>query len=304
MSAVWITGIAPAAEARPAPREADFIVTSSAEIDVCREPEACAIIEAVRPAGARSAEVVSVGCAGVFAAILAFARSGRPRARVLALEAPAPFVQATLDWAGMGAGRDGFVAQEVAWTLDLSRRPEGLALRVAHCEILARPDGLGGTGRLAATLARRLAALDAALPGAALVTFENCSPWAQRLMQLARGQSGRGLSDPALWLPTIESDARHYMTARPLMDIAANLADAPLAVATLGAGGRLGLLAVAPGAAGPCGCAAPSLEDFGDAPLRAPRATPGPVRYMDRRWFGRPDFFFRWRLLIEEFEHA
>ena len=286
-----------------------YIVTSSAEIDIVHEPQARELIQACLPKGySDEIHFVSIGCAGLFASIMEFAGHPARRCRVLALETPASYVQHTLDVSKLGPGGDGFVAQDVACVMDLSKLPGEALARIGHCEILARRRTLGGTAELSRQLVRRLQELCGRMPGAEIVTFENTSIWAQRLLQLVRMMlvPGGALSG-ARWLASIECDQRHFMSARPLLDMLAHLHGErrqPLVVTCLGAGGRVGVLALEP--VGTPAAAAPvfgqcdrlhlgvhALVDFVDAHLPA---RPQSMRYTDQQFYGRDNFYFHWTL--------
>ncbi len=279
-----------------------LIVTSSAEAAVMGEPQARAMVAAILPPGfAGPRAFVSVGCAGVYAAILEFLGSGAASARILALEAPRAYVQLRLDAAGLGPQGAGFVAQEAACVLDVTRGPEGEGPPVSRCEILARPSHMGGTAVLAGEVARRIAEMSAEIPGLSVVDFENVSAWARGLSALVRmGLTGHPAADPARWLPSAEQDERHFMTVRPLLDLMRlkdRLNDSgPLLLSCLGAGGRLGMMVVGEAPPRPW----PTVERRSMEAL--PPGEPGLPAYMDRRFFGRDNFYFHWNL--EQDAHA
>lgn len=133
----------PLGEQPPTEQPEALIVTSSAEIGVLRSPRAQAILARAGAARIALHSFVSVGCAGVFAALFEARRLGVKSARILALEAPRAHVQARLDAAGLQY----FEAQETACVMDLSCQPVGLALPIGHCEILARPDTMAAPPR-------------------------------------------------------------------------------------------------------------------------------------------------------------
>lgn len=307
----YITAMAPFGGPLPeaGPVE-DYIVTSSAEIDIVRTPRARAVIEACAPEGYDGEiALVSIGCAGLFASILRFINGPARTARILALETPSDFVQHTLDSARLGFGGDGFVAQDTAWVLDLSKSPEGALAQIGHCEILSRPGCFAGTSKLARQLIDRLDGLAARFPEARTVTFENVSEYARRLMQAVRTTLGPDAQ--TAFEQTVERDERHFMTVRPLLDLAHNMArrpDQPLIVTCLGAGGRVGILAVDPTArtdTTQTGWFAPAealhmggLPLTQGLPLPDTRA-PATLAYMDRTFFGRANFYFEWTLSQE-----
>jgi hypothetical protein len=293
-----------------------FIVTSSAEIDIMHEPRAREVLRASTPRGYTGEIVfVSIGCAGLFASVLEFVQRPVRRCRILALEMPASFVQHTLDVASLGEDGDGFIAQDVACVMDLSKEFEGAIAKIGHCEILARRAGFGGTAKLSQELARCLENLCLGLPGANIVTFENVSLWSQRLLQLVTMMlRARDVLPPERWLPSIESDERHFMSVRPLLDILPHINETRrqrLIVACLGAGGRVGLMALewlrvddgeteqgrltyepTFGKADRHEMGEVALLGEHDAvPVR-----PTQVLYADREFYGRNNFYFLWTL--------
>lgn len=293
-----------------------FIVTSSAEIDIVHEPQARQLINACTPQGCEGEIVfISIGCAGVFASVLEFVkRSTAQRCRILALETPVSFVQHTLDVSRLGDGGDGFVAQEAACVVDLSKHREGAIAKIDHCEILARPKTFGGTAEFGKQLVHCLEALSARLPEAEVVTFQNTSLWAQRLYQLValrlRGNEALAVER---WLPTTECDERHFMTVRPLLDIRHHLTEdrsRPLIVTCLGAGGRLGVMALQrlngevthnvdlsldlASCFGTSDC-----HDLGEVLLSdetSQSSLPERLRYTDNEFYGRYNFYFHWTI--------
>jgi hypothetical protein len=275
------------------------IITSSAEVGVLAEPLARSIIAATAgPAFVGEQSFVSVGCAGVYAAILEFLRSDAQTARILALEAPRDHVQQRLDAAGLGPDGAGFIAQEVACLMEVSRRPEGLAIPINHCEILARPASMGGTATLAGMVSRRLAELQLSFPGLAIVDFQNVSDWARGLATLVRGACPTG---GRRWLGSIETDNRHYMSARPLLDLMRLAGSGPLLVGCLGAGGRLGLMvAGGDGTRRPW----PEVERRCHATTILSAAESAAPLYMDRAFFGRSNFYFHWSLTHDFYASA
>ncbi|MGP8431858.1 hypothetical protein ACT2FY_00770 [Paraburkholderia fungorum] len=311
-SAVYITNFYPLADRRAAPTREDgafdlFIVSSSAETGILSEPAAIDAIDAAWPLPhAGAARFVSIGCAGLFAGILEFERSGAQRARLLLLESPAGFVQATLDLAGLGAGGDGFVAQDVACIVELSRDPQPGALRVAECRLLAREPTLAGTAKLASRIRANLLELLRRYPGSALVSFDNGSEWARRLAQMLAALCGEeGLPRVGAWLPTVEVELRHFMTVRPVLDLIAHrqrAQTAPLVLTCLGAGGRFGLLALVPDSAvaAPRENGVPPLELGTVTPVRGDAAPLGQalssMLYTREEYYGRDDFYFKWTL--------
>lgn len=295
-----------------------FIVTSSAEIDIVHERQARQIIRACMPRDyAGEIVFISIGCAGLFASVLEFVkRSHAQRCRILALETPVSFVQHTLDVSRLGHGGDGFIAQDAVCVVDLSKCRQGAFAKIDHCEILARPRTFGGTAEFGKQLVQCLESLSARLPGAEVVTFQNTSLWAQRLLQLVammlRGNEALAVER---WLPTAECDERHFMTVRPLLDMRAHLTedrDRPLIITCLGAGGRLGVMALQRIACLEPVCAGVQLDfkswfgqgdsyDLGEivfsdeAEVLQPRL-PERLRYTDHEFYGRYNFYFHWTL--------
>lgn len=293
-----------------------LIVSSSGEIEIMATAEARAVVRAALPHPAAPVVFVSVGCSGLYASVLEFIQSGAQKARVLLLESPAEFVQSTLDHAGMGADGDGFVAQDVSFCFTLSYQATPLAWHVQYCAIFARPASISGTARLASKVLSQMANLLQEQPDARLVTFENCSEWSRRLAQMMNALCPQYALPPvAEWLPTVENKQHHYMTVRPLLDLAAlePLArQQPIILSCLGAGGRFGVILLST-------CehlrsthfALPEAQPFTlEVPELVPdlksaqEAEPRIVLYAQREYFGRDNFYFKWRLHREHWQPA
>ncbi|WP_321818277.1 MULTISPECIES: hypothetical protein [unclassified Paraburkholderia] len=284
------------------------LVTSSAEVGILGVEQALALLRRFYPsaADARSA-FVSIGCAGFFGCVLEFLASDAESATLVLLETPSWFVQETLDGAGVGYGGDGFIAKDSACVVRLGRTPRANALRIDFCTILAKPARLLGTVSLAREIVGCLAALYRSHPALQVVTFANVSAWSQRLVQLVDMHCPEiGLSGSMSWMPSVESDATHYMSVRPLLDLRAHEAQArerPLLLTCLGAGGRLGMLLVAPPDAPHVphpSRAAPLPIHSVPAPHRqTARSASRDVLYAKPEYFGQRDFYFKWN-----FDHA
>ncbi len=313
LSECYITAITPYGSQNEQSHEIEeYIVTSSAEIGIVDTPRAQQVISDCAPKG-YTAEIplVSIGCAGLFAAVMKFAAGPARTARILALETPSDFVQSTLDCAQLGAGGDGFVAQDVAYVLDLQKFPEGALARIEHCEIMSRPSCFAGTSKLARNFLARLEELDSICPDARIVTFENVSGYARRLMQAVKADVS--FPEQRQFLETVEQDERHFMTVRPLLDLQKQMAEdslRPLIVTCLGAGGRIGMFAVTPMDVSMAERSVMQMWPMPqiDAHFIEVRGQPTPppdqpmeLWYMNRAYFGRENFCFEWSINGDNF---
>ncbi len=297
-----------------------LLVTSSAEIGILSTPRCRVLLRALTQANPQAElRFLSIGCAGVAACLLEFAHSGARSALVLVIESPAGWVQSTLDAAGIGAGGDGFQAQDIGFLFTLSREAadrgeqadDAAPPTLLHCSLLAREPGLAGTARLASRLVALMAEVQREHADTRIVSFENSSQWSQRLARLVDVLARQaGLAGRPGWLDSVESDQRHYMTARPLLDWHAHADIArrhPLLLACLGAGGRVGVMLLGQGRpSGVLALPTPQpldLEAPGAAWFAATQPPPSSVLYADRSHFGRSQFYFRWRLSHEHFRH-
>lgn len=311
LAAVYITGISrielrePVSPTLPVGGEM-LLITSSAEIGILSSVESRQLIRALLPMDGQEARfLLSIGCVGIFACVLEFLQGSAPTAKVLVLETPAARVQLMLDAAKIGAGADGFVAQDVAYIVRLSRQPCYGSLMIHYCAILSREVSLTGTNRLASRLTTCISHVLTHYPETRIVSFENCSAWSRHLKVAVNSSATQGSRiDCQRWLPSVECDHRHFMTARPLMDIEAYgdvLKHSPLLLFCLGAGGRIGLLLVSRGSRAPLpmtmpkgmpyDCPTPPLAQFTTRQSSAPT-----VLYCQPEYYGRDHFYFRWRL--------
>lgn len=320
MTSIWLSGLRRIRAGEPLPTlaPADMILaTSSGEVEILSASAPRSWLAALARSSPRAAvRFVSIGCSGLAACVLEFMQSDCQSAHVLVTEAPVDWVQSTLDAAGLGAGGDGFQAQEVTFVLTLSRGKSASApssVRLLHGDLLSRDTGLDGTARLAARFAGLVRELHEEYPRLRMVRFDNGSRWSHHLASLVDAFLHRhGLPATRDWLPSVECDLRHYMCARPLLDWqvhAATLETSPLLLACLGAGGRLGLLVIGPHDLHKSRLAGPVPQPLDlEAPdwsrrLRAHSERPRHVFYTRREYFGRQHFYFRWKLTHEHFSN-
>ena len=211
----------------------------------------------------------------------------------------------------MGAGGDGFVAQDVAYVLDLQKFPEGALARIEHCEIMSRPSCFAGTSKLARNFLARLEELDSICPDARIVTFENVSG-----LRPSIDASGEGRCELSRAAP-VPRDGRAGRTAfydlRPLLDLQKQMAEdslRPLIVTCLGAGGRIGMFAVTPMDVSMAERSVMQMWPMPqiDAHFIEVRGQPTPppdqpmeLCYMNRAYFGRENFCFEWSINGDNF---
>ena len=320
MTAIWLSSLRRLAPGAPLPElpPADFLmVTSSGEIGMLAAPTSRFWLNALAHSSRQAPmHLLSIGCSGVAACVLEFMHSTARVAHVLVTESPPDWVQSTLDTAGLGVGGDGFKAQDVAFVLTLTRSasaPTADSVKLLYGNLLARDACMGGTAQLAARLAGLAVDLHRQYAKLRMVRFDNGSQWSHQLNRMVDVLVQRqGLPGTQDWLASVECDLRHYMCARPLLDWQAHASavqTAPLLLACLGAGGRLGLLVIGPGTLDASRLPVPAPQPL-DLALpqpdwwRSEQAPPQSVLYMQREYFGRQQFYFRWRLIREHLWNA
>lgn len=320
MSAIWLSSLRRLTPGTPLPElpPAELLmVTSSGEIGMLAAPTSRAWLNALFHSSQQAPlHLISIGCCGVAACVLEFMQSTARIAHVLVTESPSDWVQSTLDGAGVGAGGDGFDAQDVAFLLTLTRSaaaPSPDSAKLLYGNVLSRDACMGGTAQLAARLAGLVVKLNQQYSDLRMVRFDNGSQWSHYLNRLVDSLVQRqGLPSTQDWLPSIEHDLRHYMCARPLLDWQAHAMEVqshPLLLPCLGAGGRLGVMVI-----GPADCDMSVLPVPTAAPLdvepphpdwwRGERDPPREVLYTQTEYFGRQQFYFRWRLIREHLWEA
>jgi hypothetical protein len=297
----------------PALPAADLLmVTSSGEIGMLAAPSSKDWLRALIYSSPHAhVHMVSIGCAGVVACVLEFMHSSANLAHVLVTESPPDWVQSTLDAAGVGAGGDGFKAQDIAYVLTLTRSavaPTTDSVKLLYSSLLSRNAAMGGTAQLAARFANIVIDLHQQYSNLSLVRFDNGSQWSHHLDRLVDVLVQRqGLPGTQDWLDSVECDLRHYMCARPLLDWQAHagtMCKAPLLLSCLGAGGRLGLLVIGSGALQTSGLLVHPPLPMDIAPphanwWRGEHDPPRDVLYVKSEYFGIQQFYFRWRLTRE-----
>lgn len=320
MTSIWLSSLQRLKPGAPLPAlpAADLLmVTSSGEIGMLAAPSSRDWLRALTHSSPQAhVHMVSIGCASVVACVLEFMHSSACLAHVLVTESPPDWVQSTLDAAGVGAGGDGFKAQDVAYVLTLTRSavaPTTDSVKLLYSNLLSRNASMGGTAQLAARMASVVVDLHQQYPNLGVVRFDNGSQWSHYLDRLVDVLVQRqGLPGTQDWLDSVECDLRHYMCARPLLDWQAHagtMCKAPLLLSCLGAGGRLGLLVIGSGALQTSGLPVPPPLPMDIAPphanwWRGDRDPPRDVLYAQREYFGRQQFYFRWRLTREHLWNA
>lgn len=312
MTAIWLSALRQLGPEAPLPKLPPaelLIVTSSGEIGMLAAPRSRSWLKAlIRSSPQAPLQMISIGCCGVAACVLEFIHSTARVAHVLVTESPSDWVQSTLDGAGVGAGGDGFDAQDVAFLMTLTRSavaPAPGSVKLLYGNVLSRDACMGGTAQLAARLAGAVVDLHRQYPALHMVRFDNGSQWSHYLNRLVDSLVQRqGVPGTQDWLASVECDLRHYMCARPLLDWQTHadvVQTAPLLLACLGAGGRLGVLVIGPGDLETSRLPIPPANPHDVAPphpdwWHGEHDPPRKVLYTQPEYFGRQQFYFRWRL--------
>ncbi len=282
------------------------IIASAGEVGILSEPSAREILRNFIPDSVWGQDIpfISLGCVSFAAALMYYKKLKADRAIILMLETPSHYNQKLLNASGIGIGGDGFCAQDSSFCVEVTKdciEPEGVF--VIYSEILSKPLGVGGTMGLAAKLVSVCEKILARFPDTKIVSYENTSSWSKQLYNATKICIDKITSklDTNNWLPSVERDQNHFMSIRSLLDFkyySACLDESVLIVLTLGAGGRVSVIAFSSkpiqGVSWGHSCDTCFLgkvnikkwiENNGPTPL-----------YMDSKYFNRPNFFFEWQI--------
>lgn len=227
-----------------------IILSSSSELFILTAPEAKSFMQAVCSMFPKaSVRFSSLACLGFYAAVLDFLQSGDRNALVLLLETPGFLPQYCLNAIGAGQGGIGLNAQEgfaVAYLEKIPRERLKVGMMIVNdCQIFGQPEKINGVLKCIRKSADCIMRLQSEFHSK-IVSFELPLQWSEQMLKGFR----RTLSDPHKpenWLKGCETEARHYLTLKPIMELSLHkdvLKETGLITLTLGAGGRLGLLQV------------------------------------------------------------
>lgn len=185
--------------------------------------------------------LVHLACLSFIAAVADFVASDARRAIVICDESSTALSQQYLSLAANSATRgDELTAVAGIGVVDLRRcgTPRPRDICVTDLRLFARPQGLQGTRDLLAKMRRAYDGFRAS--GTDLVSMWIQSSWCEALMlDLRLGGGANKL------LASAESDKRHLMSLKPLREIelhAERISARPIALTTLGFGGRVGMM--------------------------------------------------------------
>lgn len=192
---------------------------------------------------------ISQACLGFYAALLDFHASSAKHSLIFLLESPVAYQQYCLNAIGVGFQGLGFNAQEGCAVLRVEKvqsndlKPGMLAINA--CRIFSQSKKINGVAELVKKAVRYLSMIQAQIPSK-FVTFELFSPWSAQMIK-GFDQWLPKEYEPACWLQGCETESKHYLTMKPLIELDQyedELNNNGLILMTLGAGGRLGVIQV------------------------------------------------------------
>lgn len=227
-----------------------IILSSSSELFFFTAPGAESFMQAVRRIFPESSvRFTSLACLGFYAAVLDFLHSGDKNTLILLLETPRLLQQHCLNAIGAGQRGLGLNAEEGFAAAYLEKVPrdrlEAGMLVINDCQIFGQPEKINGILECIRKSADSIMRLQSEFPSR-IVSFELPLQWCEQMLKGFR-QILPDPHKPDNWLKGCETEARHYLTLKPLLELALHkdeLRETGLITLTLGAGGRLGLLQI------------------------------------------------------------
>lgn len=197
---------------------------------------------------------ISAACTSLHAAILDFGQSDSQRRLVIHLDIDRFWQQGCLNSLGIGNGeeQDGLNVVNSGAICLLEKSNEAPAFNqwlVEDCFILSQPKGVFSTQLILNQLTDYLQQLPQHLPqqwqqqSHQIVSFRISSLWGEKLLKALNSRL-KGDINPQNWLNSAEPDTDHYLSVKPLMELANYKKHNNLLLITLGGGGRIGLLKV------------------------------------------------------------
>lgn len=221
----------------------EVVLVSAGEVKPLIDPDVFGLYEWLKTRVSLS--FVSAACVSVHAAILDFYHSDSSERLIISLELDKHLQQGCLNSLGIGndADQDGLDVVAGVGCCLLSRHYDEGDLTIDYCEIVSQPLGVSGIHSVIGQLSSSLTQLPNNVKP---VSFDICSEWGKNLW---KGLSARlnAAQFEREWLASAEQDEQHFLTLKPLHELAMyreQLSDAPLFLITLGGGGRVGLLQV------------------------------------------------------------
>lgn len=243
---------------KQANRDVDAVImASSSDLTflACGHSQAC-LLEIFEAFPEAQHDIITQGCLGLYASVLHFIQDTKIQsALVVMLETPYESLQGGLNASSLGRafGQDGMLANPGVGICRLQKKEAGQVaeddLVIDVSEIIAKGRGLNGNAIFLKRIIDRVHELHRDIP-AKMVSFEIKADLSMLFMKFLQPELNR-LGLGACWLPSIEQDALHVFSLKPLMEIQrykAHLEHSPLIAFGLGAGGRLGVLRVSRGA--------------------------------------------------------
>lgn len=220
------------------------IFVSAGEIKPLLNPDILTFCEDISHNFECKADFISAACTSLHASIFHFNNSKSHNCLVILLELDQALQQGCLNALGVGDSedQDGLIVNDCIGFCFLEKR---VALNqdivIEQCQIFSQPSGIPGMPKL---LNQLIAHIENAQSQGFFVSFDINSLWGKKLKSALKSRLKK-LAKPTYWLSSIETDQRHYLSLKPILELnnyRNQLSKKPLTLLTLGGGGRVGSL--------------------------------------------------------------
>ena len=224
------------------PKQVIFV--SAGEIKPLLNPDILAFCENISHNFQCRADFISAACTSLHASIFHFNNSNSNNCLVILLELDQTLQQGCLNALGVGDsdGQDGLTVNDcVGFCLLEKRVARDQDIVIEQCQIFSQPSGISGMSKL---LNQLMVHIENVQSEGLFVSFDINSVWGEKLKSALKSRLNK-LAKPTYWLSSIETDQRHYLSLKPILELnnyRHQLRKKPLTILTLGGGGRVGSL--------------------------------------------------------------
>lgn len=230
------------AELTEKPKQVIFV--SAGEVKPLLNPDILAFCEDICRNFQCRADFISAACTSLHASIFHFNNSNLNNCLVILLELDHQLQQGCLNALGVGdaEGQDGLTVNDCIGFCFLEKRvAREQDIVIEQCQIFSQPSGIPGMPKL---LNQLITHIENVQSDGLFVSFDISSVWGVKLKAALKNRLNK-LERPTYWLSSIETDHRHYLSLKPILELnnyRRQLSKKPITFLTLGGGGRVGSL--------------------------------------------------------------
>ncbi|PAJ74541.1 hypothetical protein CJF42_09980 [Pseudoalteromonas sp. NBT06-2] len=220
------------------------IFVSAGEVKPLLNPDILAFCEDITRNFQCKTDFISAACTSLHASIFHFNSSLSNNCLVILLELDQKLQQGCLNALGVGnsENQDGLTVNDCIGFCFLEKRAALIQeIVIEQCQIFSQPTGIPGMPKLLNQLVTHIENVQS---DGFFVSFDISSVWGGKLKAALKNRLKKS-EKTTCWLSSIETDHRHYLSLKPILELnnyRHQLNKKPLTLFTLGGGGRVGSL--------------------------------------------------------------